>query len=580
MTTPFLAATSAYHTAAARQADGKVVTATVIQSSRAGVALTRFNADGTIDATFGDGGTALLDVDTYWGSPIDLAIDSRGRIVVSVQGRISAPAPLACRAATSDGRADTTFGDGGVVRLDAIEPTFISETSLAFQGQKILLGFGREGSGLTVARVRRRRPSRHHLRRRRTRDHPRPDRLPRRPGLHPRHPRPRRRRRLDRPRRLLRRVPSVLARSLAVRLPDRRAGRRRWHTPDGQPDATFGGGDGVVVPDLGAGPNGLSIATDVVLLPDGRIAVLGDYTPDVRLSTLRRRGPARRRRPDVPPTTARLTRLLGAAGASRDSTSPTAPASTRSTNPVRCSSSATASCSSSAGQAFPASSRCLTRLARLTAAGQLDPTFGVAGRVTTAVPDHYVRSPRAVLEPDGGILLVANAGGHSGPDTVVLTRYLADNAPAVTAAIQGGVLRVTGTAAADTIVLRERNGRVEVVGLPGTFDAGLFSRVEILGLGGDDRLDLSNLIKPATVDAGDGNDVVLGGSGDDSLLGDAGTTRSSAATVTTRSAAATATTTSTAAAIPIRFSATRATTRSSPSIRTRTRSTAAPGLTA
>ena len=67
-----------------------------------------------------------------------------------------------------------------------------------------------------------------------------------------------------------------------------------------------------------------------------------------------------------------------------------------------------------------------------------------------------------------------------------------------------------------------RNGRVEVVGLPGTFDTGLFSRVEILGLGGDDRIDLSNLLKPATVDAGDGNDVVLGGSGDDSLLGGAG----------------------------------------------------------
>ena len=153
VTTPFLAATSAYDTAAARQADGKVVTATVIQSNRAGVALTRFNADGTIDATFGDGGTALLDVDTYWGSPIDLAIDSRGRIVVSVQGRISGGSPhLRMLRAASNGRADTTFGDGGVVRLDAIDPTFISETSLAFQGQKILLGFGREGSGLTVAR--------------------------------------------------------------------------------------------------------------------------------------------------------------------------------------------------------------------------------------------------------------------------------------------------------------------------------------------------------------------------------------------------------------------------------------------
>ncbi|HSI34117.1 MAG TPA: hypothetical protein VK986_11060, partial [Tepidisphaeraceae bacterium] len=64
--------------------------------------------------------------------------------------------------------------------------------------------------------------------------------------------------------------------------------------------------------------------------------------------------------------------------------------------------------------------------------------------------------------------------------------------------------------------------RIRITGVAGSFAAGSFSRIEITGLGGNDTIDASIATVPVTVDAGAGNDFVLGGAADDTLVGGVG----------------------------------------------------------
>jgi uncharacterized delta-60 repeat protein len=158
---------------------------------------------------------------------------------------------------------------------------------------------------------------------------------------------------------------------------------------------------------------------------------------------------------------------------------------------------------------------------RLNADGTLDHDFGEDGHVATSFG--WADSPgAAALTPDGK-LVVAGAGQL--PDTdadFALARYdLVDPHP-ITGRIEGRILKIAGTSAADVIRLRVAGGRLTVRGMSPGFPTSAFSRVEIAAGAGDDVIDASAATFPDSIDAGDGNDSVLGGSGDDSLLGGAG----------------------------------------------------------
>src|SRR5262249_42775257 len=62
---------------------------TLNQGSNTGsISLARFNADGTLDSSFGSKGTVLSTVSVYWGAlrfehTISVAVDASGRIVVA-----------------------------------------------------------------------------------------------------------------------------------------------------------------------------------------------------------------------------------------------------------------------------------------------------------------------------------------------------------------------------------------------------------------------------------------------------------------------------------------------------------------
>src|SRR5438445_13171899 len=91
--------------------------------------------------------------------------------------------------------------------------------------------------------------------------------------------------------------------------------------------------------------------------------------------------------------------------------------------------------------------------------------------------------------------------------------------PHVTAINNHGVLEITGTEQADTILVRQTGGQITVSGVPGLFAASQIQRIEVFGLGGNDMIRLDSeviggsqpIYKPCFVTGGPGNDVSVGG---------------------------------------------------------------------
>jgi uncharacterized delta-60 repeat protein len=160
-------------------------------------------------------------------------------------------------------------------------------------------------------------------------------------------------------------------------------------------------------------------------------------------------------------------------------------------------------------------------LARYLSDGSLDNSFGDGGKLTTSFGRNDVPAA-SLVTPDGNLLVVGTGQTPTGGSDFALARYLLTDPSPLTARVEGGVLEIAGTPAADTIRLRVAAGRVSITGVAETFAAGAFSAIRITGLAGDDLIDASAATVAVSVDAGDGNDSVLGGSGDDSLLGGAG----------------------------------------------------------
>lgn len=105
------------------QSDGKIVLAgsTVVGPFTTGTftfTLLRLNSDGSVDSGFGSGGQAITSFDgSTLAAALSLAIQSDGKIVAAgVSGSAAAPV-LSIVRYNADGSADTSFGTGGSVTL-------------------------------------------------------------------------------------------------------------------------------------------------------------------------------------------------------------------------------------------------------------------------------------------------------------------------------------------------------------------------------------------------------------------------------------------------------------------------------
>jgi len=131
------------------QGDGKILTTASVSGggsfSKNWGALIRFNAVGTLDTSFGSGGTAVARLSRSLGSSVNaVALQGDGKIVVAGSTDTGKTAGLDFFLArfNSNGTLDSTFGSGGLVHTD-VGSTNESANALVIQpdGKLVAVGF-------------------------------------------------------------------------------------------------------------------------------------------------------------------------------------------------------------------------------------------------------------------------------------------------------------------------------------------------------------------------------------------------------------------------------------------------------
>ena len=134
-----------YLSRVAVQPDGKIVAVGTTHPSH-GFALTRYNPDGTLDATFGNGGKVITVIANVRGSGNALLILPDGKIMVcgSIDLPSSFDSSFALLRYNADGTLDTTFGNGGIVTTN-VGPNDDQAYAIALQSDGKIVTAGRRG---------------------------------------------------------------------------------------------------------------------------------------------------------------------------------------------------------------------------------------------------------------------------------------------------------------------------------------------------------------------------------------------------------------------------------------------------
>lgn len=134
--------------AVAIQSDGKIIVAG--QSGLNGVfhsALTRYNADGSLDTTFGDAGKVLITLDAAGDLLTSIAVLPSGKIVVAgALNQNNSNVGFIVARLDSDGSLDTTFGSAGKTITTFGDPAAQANALIVQSDGKVVL-VGHSGAG-------------------------------------------------------------------------------------------------------------------------------------------------------------------------------------------------------------------------------------------------------------------------------------------------------------------------------------------------------------------------------------------------------------------------------------------------
>ncbi len=145
------------------RADGKLVVATAVSGTRSGINLTRYNADGSLDASFNNQ-SAGLGIDLGQNGP-GLRIQPDGKILVASSlptanvFQFLSGVGFGLARFNADGSADTGFGTGGKVALDFAGRDSAADVLVQANGQILVVGWSSaldsddSNAGLTVTRL-------------------------------------------------------------------------------------------------------------------------------------------------------------------------------------------------------------------------------------------------------------------------------------------------------------------------------------------------------------------------------------------------------------------------------------------
>lgn len=124
MLTGFGAGSSAEAEAVAIQPDGKIVIAgDAHRGTRTDFALARYNADGTLDRSFGTGRRVVSKVGDGFSYAAAIVVQPDGKLVVAGRAYVAPDGvfALALERYSADGKLDPSFGRGGI-RVGARDP--------------------------------------------------------------------------------------------------------------------------------------------------------------------------------------------------------------------------------------------------------------------------------------------------------------------------------------------------------------------------------------------------------------------------------------------------------------------------
>jgi uncharacterized delta-60 repeat protein len=141
--------------ALALQPDGKIVAAGS-SGSNTEFALVRYDADGTLDTTFGDAGTVTTDFTTNGDTCLAVALQSDGKILAAGSiGFVPHTNPnFGIARYNLDGTLDTTFGDGGMVTTDLRPEPNSNGIAIQTDGKILAVGSSFDAGGESFALVR------------------------------------------------------------------------------------------------------------------------------------------------------------------------------------------------------------------------------------------------------------------------------------------------------------------------------------------------------------------------------------------------------------------------------------------
>ncbi|GIV26826.1 MAG: hypothetical protein KatS3mg027_0640 [Bacteroidia bacterium] len=128
--------TSATAHSIAIQNDGKIVVAgESLNGSNMDFALVRYNTDGSLDNTFGNNGIVITDINNSWNSAYSIAIQNDGKILVTGDSDYG----VALMRYNTDGSLDTTFGTNGKVLTFVYGTSDVGRSVIIQNDNKILV---------------------------------------------------------------------------------------------------------------------------------------------------------------------------------------------------------------------------------------------------------------------------------------------------------------------------------------------------------------------------------------------------------------------------------------------------------
>ncbi len=139
-----IASRDEYISAMALQPDGKIVVAGFSEGATTSddFAVARYNADGTLDASFGTGGYVLTVFDADYDDAYALLLQPDGKIVAAGYTYNGANTDFALARYNADGSLDSSFGAGGKVTTDiASRNNYLFAAALQPDGKIVVCGY-------------------------------------------------------------------------------------------------------------------------------------------------------------------------------------------------------------------------------------------------------------------------------------------------------------------------------------------------------------------------------------------------------------------------------------------------------